>query len=178
MHAMRERRLGGFMVGSVAAEPISLEDFEDLCEMHSNPVVMQTLGGIRDREETDRFLKRNLAHWQQHGFGLWCLRDGDDGRFIGRAGLRWVRIEGTDEVEVAYALRADAWGRGLATAICEQLVTTAADADVADDLIAFTLSVNQRSRRVMQKAGFAYEREFEHAGEPHVLYRRQLRPAR
>ena len=39
------------------------------------------------------------------------------------------------------------------------------------DLIAFTLPDNLASRRVMEKAGFAYEREILHAGLPHVLYR-------
>jgi hypothetical protein len=34
--------------------------------------------------------------------------------------------------------------------------------------------INHRSRRVMEKAGFIYEREFEHGGAPHVLYRRYL----
>ncbi len=36
-----------------------------------------------------------------------------------------------------------------------------------------TLPDNLASRRVMGKAGFAYEREIEHAGLPHVLYRRE-----
>lgn len=39
------------------------------------------------------------------------------------------------------------------------------------ELVAFTLPHNAASRRVMEKAGFAYERDTEHAGLPHVLYR-------
>jgi RimJ/RimL family protein N-acetyltransferase len=39
------------------------------------------------------------------------------------------------------------------------------------DLVAFTLPINQASRRVMEKIGFSFERDIVHAGLPHVLYR-------
>ena len=39
-------------------------------------------------------------------------------------------------------------------------------------MIAYTLPDNLASRRVMEKAGFAYEREIQWVGMPHVLYRR------
>ena len=39
------------------------------------------------------------------------------------------------------------------------------------DVVSFTLVENRASRRVMEKLGFEYEREVEHAGLPHVLYR-------
>jgi RimJ/RimL family protein N-acetyltransferase len=39
------------------------------------------------------------------------------------------------------------------------------------DVVCFTLPANRASRRVMEKAGFEYERDVVHAGSPHVLYR-------
>jgi RimJ/RimL family protein N-acetyltransferase len=39
------------------------------------------------------------------------------------------------------------------------------------NVVAFTRVDNLASQRVMQKLGLTYEREFEHAGLPHVLYR-------
>jgi RimJ/RimL family protein N-acetyltransferase len=38
-------------------------------------------------------------------------------------------------------------------------------------VVAFTRRDNAASRRVMEKLGLVYAREFEHAGWPHVLYR-------
>ena len=38
-------------------------------------------------------------------------------------------------------------------------------------LVARTLPTNRASRRVMEKAGFGYERDTVHARLPHVLYR-------
>lgn len=38
-------------------------------------------------------------------------------------------------------------------------------------VVGFTLVDNAGSRRVLEKSGLVYERAFEHAGLPHVLYR-------
>jgi RimJ/RimL family protein N-acetyltransferase len=38
-------------------------------------------------------------------------------------------------------------------------------------LVCFTLETNRASRRVMEKAGFRYERDFVYKDLPHVLYR-------
>ena len=40
-----------------------------------------------------------------------------------------------------------------------------------DELAAYTLHDNVRSRRVMEKAGLTYERDIVHDGRPQVLYR-------
>ena len=45
------------------------------------------------------------------------------------------------------------------------------------EIVAFTLPTNVASRRVMDKSGFTFERKIEHAGLPHVLYRRARDPS-
>jgi RimJ/RimL family protein N-acetyltransferase len=37
--------------------------------------------------------------------------------------------------------------------------------------VAYTLDSNRRSQRVLEKLGFGFERNVEHAGLPHRLYR-------
>jgi ribosomal-protein-alanine N-acetyltransferase len=132
---------------------------------------MATLGGIRSDEETGLLLARNLEHWERHGFGLWVLRDENDGRFAGRAGLRHVRVGGADEVELAYALMPEFWGRGLATEIVGAILSLAFGRLGLPEVVCFTLPTNAASRRVMEKAGFTFERDVIHADLPHVLYR-------
>ena len=39
------------------------------------------------------------------------------------------------------------------------------------NLVCFTLTTNQASQCVMEKVGFQFEREIEHVGTAHVLYR-------
>src|SRR5438045_8231710 len=98
------------------------EDLDDLVAFHRDPRVMATLGGVRTPEETVEVLARHLAHWERHGFGWWVARDPQSRRFLGRGGPRQVAIEGSPEVEVGYGLRAEAWGRGLATELARESV--------------------------------------------------------
>lgn len=101
------------------------------------------------------------------------FRAASDRTFVGRGGLRHVHIGGHDEVEVTYALMPEFWGCGLATEIPRALLKIGFEQLALTQLVAFTLTTNQASRRVMAKVGFALERELVHGtrGLPHVLYR-------
>lgn len=143
----------------------------ELRRMHRDPRVMSTLGGLRSDEETTRYLRNNLDHWDAYGYGIWAFRGRKDGRFVGRAGLRNTHVGGEDEVELAYALAAHYWNRGLATEMAKALLKVAFEDLDLTEIICFTLPTNLASRRVMEKAGFAYERDVVHVGQPHVLYR-------
>jgi RimJ/RimL family protein N-acetyltransferase len=147
------------------------DDFSDLDRMHSDAQVMATLGGLRTAEQTRAFLDGAVAHWEHYGFGLWMARDRASGRFAGRGGLHHIAIDGQDEVEVAYAFLAEFWGRGLAPELAAESIRVAFHELQLSNLVCFTLPTNQRSRRVMEKVGFTYERDITHAGRPHVLYR-------
>ena len=146
--------------------------------MHRDPAIMTTLGGLRSDEETERYLRDNLDHWDRYGYGIWLFRDATSGRFVGRAGLRNTRVGGNDEVELAYALVAEYWNRDLATEMARAVMDLAFERLGLTDVVCFTLPTNQASRRVMQKAGFAFEGEVVHAGLPHVLYRITATPGR
>jgi len=146
-------------------------DFDDFVRLFADPAVTATLAGVRSRDETRVLFDRYVAHWEQHGFGLWALRDAVTGAFVGRGGLKALAIESRDEVEVGYALMAAYWGRGLATELARESVRIGFEVLARPDLICFTLPTNRASRRVMEKAGFVYERDGVYADLPHVFYR-------
>jgi [ribosomal protein S5]-alanine N-acetyltransferase len=166
-----------FRTDRLKAERLRLEHFDDFHRMHRDPRVMATLapagapGGVLSDEETLRFLRRHLNHWERHGYGLWAFRDRADNRFVGRAGLYNTYVGGNDEVELAYALMAEYWSKGLATEMARAIVAVAFERLSLTDLVCFTLTINRASQRVMEKTGFEYEREVVHAGSPHELYR-------
>jgi ribosomal-protein-alanine N-acetyltransferase len=160
-----------FRTDRLLAERLSEGDLADIRRMHRDPRVMATLGGLRSDEETARYLRDNLDHWDRYGYGIWALRDRTDGRFVSRAGLRNTHVGGEDEVELAYALVADYWNKGLATEMARAIPEVAFEDLGLTDVVCFTLPTNGASRRVMEKAGFEYERDVVHAGLPHVLYR-------
>jgi ribosomal-protein-alanine N-acetyltransferase len=144
---------------------------DDLGRLHRDERVMATLGGVRPEAETLRVLAECERHWEQHGFGLWAVRERATGAFAGRGGLKHTHVGGRDEVEVAYAFLPQYWGRGLATELAAASVRAGFDVLRLPDLVCFTLTTNHASQRVMDKVGFRYERDVLHAGQPHVLYR-------
>lgn len=150
---------------------MTAEDIDDLTRMHLDPRVMATLGGVRTPDQTRDWLTQRLEHWRQYGFGLWLVRERETGRFAGRGGLQHVEIDGRDEIEVAYSFFPDFWGRGLATELARASIRAAFDVLNLPEIVCFTLTTNHASQRVMQKAGFRYERDFVFKDLPHVLYR-------
>ncbi len=148
-----------------------IDDLDDFVRMHRDPRVMATLGGVRSAAETRGLVDRLVAHWEQYGFGWWVVRDLRTGRFAGRGGLRHVTVEGRDEVEVGYGLLPGFWGRGVATELARESVRVGFTVLQHSDLVSLTLPTNHASRRVMEKAGFRYERDVVYADLPHVLYR-------
>ena len=154
--------------------PLSESDFDDLQLLYSDMRVLGAFGveTPSSAEETREFLDRKLAHWREHGFGIWMFRDAA-GSFVGRCGIHRWSLEGQAEVELGYIVRADLWGQGFATEIGGAVVDDAFSGLGLRDLVGFTLPTNTRSRRVLEKLEFDYERTFTVDGTDSVLYRRR-----
>jgi [ribosomal protein S5]-alanine N-acetyltransferase len=168
--------IGAFETERLRAEPLDRSHLDLLAALHGDERVMATLGGVGTEDDTREWLERNVEHWRRHGFGLFVFRDRATGSFVARAGIRRIEIGGREEVEVAYALVPERWGAGLATEIARALVAVAFERLELPDVVAYTLPTNVASRRVLEKAGLAYEGDVEHAGRTHVLYRRSAAP--
>jgi RimJ/RimL family protein N-acetyltransferase len=134
---------------------------------------MAMIGGVRVPDASDAWLTRNLAHWDQEGFGQWMLHTAEGP--IGRGGLR--RIDpcvGEDLVEVGYVLARDAWGKGYATEATQAFIELAKGHYRFDELGAITLEGNERSAGVLERCGFMFERMVTHRIGPHRFFRLRL----
>ena len=174
MTARAARAPETFRTGRLIAERLRPDDLGDLRLLHRDPEVMATLsadGNVPPEEHTRRNLRNGLQHWDRHGYGTWTFRDEAHGAFVGYCGLWNTDVGGDDEVELAYAVPSERWGRGYATEMAEGTLAIGFGRLDLAGAVAFTLPTNVASRRVMAKAGFAYERDIVHAGLPHVLYR-------
>jgi [ribosomal protein S5]-alanine N-acetyltransferase len=125
------------------------------------------------RADVRSSLDDKRRHWERYGFGLWLLRDRSTGELVGRGGLQYTDALGGYAVEAAWAIVPERWGEGLATELAQASVRVAFHALGLHEVIAITLPDNVASRRVMEKAGFAYDRDIIHVGLAHVLYRRR-----
>ncbi|HEU0335711.1 MAG TPA: GNAT family N-acetyltransferase [Gaiellaceae bacterium] len=151
--------------------PLCADDSDDLAALHRDQQVLAAFGaGPLTAEETREFLERRLRHWREHGFGIWVFRDAA-GSFVGRCGIHRWSLDGVDEVELGYVVRSALWSRGYATEMGHAVVSHALSALGLATLVGFTRRENVRSRRVLEKLGFVFEREFAAEGEQSVLYR-------
>lgn len=160
-----------FTTARLRAERLTPGHVGEVQRMHRDPAVMTHLGGVRDEEQTAAYLARNLAHWDTYGFGLWILHERDGGDPIGRAVLRHILIDGSDEVEVGYGFYPSHWGRGLATEVTVTLLALGRRQLHLTSIVAVTSPANLASQHVLQKAGLVHERDFVHEGLASSLFR-------
>ncbi len=162
--------MDSFRTARLFAERLTPAHLDDLVVLHQDPAVMAFVGGVRTPPVTADYLKTNLAHWDQRGFGLWIIRD-ESGRFIGRAGLRPLDVEGVEEIEVAYTFIRDCWGMGYASEITAALVEIGFGRLKLPEIVGIVTLTHTASRRVLEKAGFVFERVYCEKGEEVALYR-------
>lgn len=161
-------------------ERLEMDHAAELMALLLDPRVAATLWPRSEpptRAEVLDGLKAKVDHWDRYGFGMWLLRDRDSGAMVGRGGLQYTYTVGLNDVEAGWAILPDRWGQGFATELALACVEAAFMQLDLHEIVAFTLPGNLASRRVMEKAGFEYERDIVHAGLSHVLYRRRRAPA-
>jgi ribosomal-protein-alanine N-acetyltransferase len=145
-------------------------------DLFADPAVAATLwpgalGGPRTREQAVEMLNGDIEHWREESFGLWVFFETDTGVFVGRGGLRRTTIADSACVEVLYAVRSDAWGRGYASEIAQVTVAHARRLGLAN-IVGLVSTVNVPSRRVLEKADLRFDGSLvDHAGIPHWLGR-------
>jgi len=96
----------------LALTPMTMDDVDAYLGLHSDPDVIAFLGEMDPALAVAR-LEKDERQWETFGYGLFKLTARDDGRFLGRVGLRyWPQF---DETEVGWTLRREEWGHGYAT---------------------------------------------------------------
>ncbi len=140
---------------------LTMEDTDALYPMYSDPEIRQyfpegVLTYEETREEVDYFVHRC---YQKHGFGLWATVDKATGDVIGRCGLLSWMIDDKEEIEVAYLLAKEYWGRGLATEAARGIVQYAYEQLNIARLICLVDPENIASQRVAQKLGMTLEKD-------------------
>ena len=138
---------------------LSHDDLDALAAIQADPEVMRYFpSGPRSREEALRELERCIALQEQHGFSLWAAIEKARGRLIGRCGLLPQAIQGRDEVEIAYLIDREYWGRGFATEAALATRDHGFGRLGRDRLVSIIHRDNLASRRVAEKVGLEPER--------------------
>jgi [ribosomal protein S5]-alanine N-acetyltransferase len=135
-----------------SAEPADLDAMQAL---YGDEETMRWIGagdGVRTREQTARGIRRMIEHQESHGYSIWAVVDRSSGEVIGNCGLVLVEWEGPD-VELAYMIRRDRWGEGIATEAAAASLKHGLGPLGLERVIGLAYPENVASHRVMEKAG-------------------------
>ena len=137
------------------------DDVEPLLGVFGDERVMASFASAPfDHAAMEHWVARNLAHRHDHGYGLFTLVDKADGTVIGDCGLEHIDIG----AELGYDLRADRWGRGLATEAASAVRDFAFATLRLPRLVSLVRVGNQSSRRVAEKVGMNWREDVVRAG--------------
>jgi RimJ/RimL family protein N-acetyltransferase len=120
--------------------------------------------------------------FERLGFGLWALELTGDEPFIGFLGLTPVPngLPFAPAIEIGWRVARAHWGCGLATEGGRAVTRYAFGELAVTELVAYTATQNERSRRLMARLGMSRDprEDFAHPSLPgdhvlsrHVLYR-------
>jgi RimJ/RimL family protein N-acetyltransferase len=140
--------------------PMTFDDVDLLTDLDADPAVMQFLtGGLPNaRAQVEQSVRKALGH-------RWLAFERAAGAFIGWFGL----VPTADgERELGYRMRQPAWGKGYATEASHALIAVAFTRLGAHRVWAQTMTINTRSRAVMERCGMRFVRTFVGEWEPKI----------
>lgn len=146
-------------------------DIDGLLLIFTDPKVMASFGvDLFTREQMGRWLRRNLDHQAEFGYGLFSIIHKDTNLLIGDCGLEQMEVEGVVVAELGYDLRSDYWNQGLATEAAVAVRDYACNVLELSQLISLIRIRNIASRRVAEKVGMTLVAEVTRYGNRYWEY--------
>ena len=125
---------------------------------------------VHSAEEAHVKVRERMFLFDRRKLGKFPIFLRDTGEFIGTCGMEPFDLDGHSEVELGYRLCLKFWGKGYASeAAAAMLDYGLRDLKLAK-IMAFVLSQNKASVKILEKLGFQYLRDFVHADLSHRLY--------
>jgi RimJ/RimL family protein N-acetyltransferase len=148
---------------------LTQDDADPLLSLDADPEVMRFLtGGVpRTREFiVNKALPTYLGFYDRFdAFGFWAAIEKTSGDFMGWFHLKPFE-ENPTETELGFRLKKLFWGHGFATEGSKALIKKGFQELGATKIVATTMALNMRSRRVLEKLGLRFEEEFVYPEAP------------
>lgn len=154
-------------LGDVTTERLLLrrwqaDDLDELATLFASVDVWRyPFGRGLTHEETAGFLDRQMASWDECGFGVWAAFERSSGRLCGYLGVSVPRFlpEILPAVEVGWRLHPDFWGRGYATEGAVAALDESFSTLGLPVVCSLPQSDNEASVRVCRRLGMPFIRE-------------------
>ena len=163
----------------VFLRPYTQADFAALHKIVSDKETMYAWGQGFSKKQSQEWLDKQLAHYQQYGFGIWAIIEKQSGAIIGNAGLNHTEIslKGKTQkiVEIGYLLHRDFWGKGYGSEVARMCVKYGFETLGLEEVYCLikednTASIKVAKRLEMQKVG-EYPKPYKGKKISHLVFR-------
>lgn len=147
-----------------------IADAQDFYELNLDEEVMKyTADKVFESVEESIALIENYKEYEKTGFGRWTVVLKETNEVLGWCGLKY--IESVNEIDLGYRLKRNHWNKGYATEACKASLDIGFNQYNIDLIVGRTMTDNLASRRVLEKIGMAYWKDFDFEEHPGVYYR-------
>lgn len=142
----------------ILKQPTS-SDFHELLLLRADYKVMQYIGtgATQTEEQVKEFIENAKSYSDEYGLGFYSVFEKETNNFIGQAGLFHLGFNvNQPDIELAYRLHIKYWDKGYATELAKALIEYGFSKFSLPKIVAIIHPENDRSRRVLEKAGMFY----------------------
>ena len=152
--------------------PITCDDLDDLVVLDSDPDVMRFINGgipISRKAIAENFLPYVMSYDDRDNLGFWTIVEKSSQEFIGWIFLRpevdfellrQLNLAESDAIELGYRIRQQSWNQGYTTEASQALVYKSFAESDTQKIVAWALSENKASIRVMEKIGMKLQQQY------------------
>ena len=140
---------------------LTMEDFDALHKILSDPQTMQHYPAPFSQEETSRWIRRNMERYAEFGFGLWAVILKENGELIGDCGITMQNIHGQHLPEIGYHIRRDLWRRGYASEAAQACMDFIFTRTLFNSVYSYMKYTNEASYGVALKNGMTFIEEYD-----------------
>ena len=101
--------------GRLVLRKLEQGDFDEVCKLLQDPVVMYAYEGAFSDQEVQAWLDKMFRRYEDDGFALWAVIEKSSGELIGQCGITYQEYNGNRVPEVGYLFRKEFWHKGFAT---------------------------------------------------------------
>lgn len=159
-----EGGLGAVETERLLLRPFASTDLDGLAAVFAKPEVWAfPYGRGFTRDETEAFLRSQMAHWDDCGYGLWLAVLAETGQTIGYVGLAVPTFlpEILPAVEVGWRFDPDHWGRGYATEAARAALREGFATLGLRTICSLPQSTNPPSSKVCERIGVTFTRSID-----------------
>ena len=144
----------------LALRELNTADAAFILELVNDPAWLRFIGdrGVRTLEDARSFLLRGpMTSYAQFGFGSWLVELRAGQTPVGICGL--LKRDTLDDIDLGFAFLAAHRRKGYASEAARATMAHARETLHVRRLVAIVSPGNEESRRLLEKLGFAFERE-------------------